>query len=183
MLSKIYTRTGDKGETGLVSGQRVPKDSLRVEAYGAVDELNSVLGTARSFIEDTDISELLRNVQEDLFILGADLATPGEGSPRIPRITQEMVAQIERAIDRFDREVAPLRAFILPAGDRAASLMFLARAVARRAERRLVALSKSEQIGQQIIPYMNRLSDLLFVLGRALNARRGQPETEWHPKR
>jgi cob(I)alamin adenosyltransferase len=180
-MPKIYTRTGDKGETGLVTGQRVPKDSARVEAYGTVDELNSAIGLSMSFIEYQEVNELLSGIQSDLFVLGADLATPNHGPPRIPRVNQGMVEALERHIDKFDAELRPLRAFILPGGDRGASLLFLARAIARRCERKLAALSRTEKIGDSLA-YMNRLSDLLFVLGRWVNAKRGVMEKEWRSK-
>jgi cob(I)alamin adenosyltransferase len=166
----------------LGSGQRVSKDSIRVQAYGSVDELNSAVGVARSFIDDEELNDVLCRVQENLFVLGSDLAAPGEASLRIPRVNEEMVRFLEQMIDKFDAQLRPLSAFILPTGDRAAALLHLARAVCRRAERKLVALSKAELIGSEIVPYVNRLSDLLFVMGRVVNARRGVAETQWQSK-
>jgi cob(I)alamin adenosyltransferase len=182
-LARIYTRTGDKGETGLVGGARVSKDSLRVDAYGSVDELNSVLGVVRAFLNDKELDELLAGLQRDLFVVGADLASTPEAQQRsLPRISKEGIVEMERAIDRFETELAPLKAFILPGGGVAGSLLHNARTVSRRAERRIVTLSKREPINEQMVPYMNRLSDLLFVLARVANRRENKAETEWHPK-
>jgi cob(I)alamin adenosyltransferase len=179
-LARIYTRTGDKGETGLVGGARVPKDSLRVEAYGTVDELNSVLGVARAFLTDSEMQSLLGELQEDLFVVGADLAsTAGHQQREVPRITKQRVAELERIIDRFEGELSPLKTFILPGGGVAGSILHNARTVARRAERRVVALSKVEGVNDQMIPYMNRLSDLLFVMARVANRRENKGEVEW----
>ncbi len=180
-LARIYTRTGDKGETGLVGGARVAKDSLRVEAYGNVDELNSVLGLARAFMKDEELDSLLGELQKDLFVAGADLASVGGGGSRqVPRITKERIAEMERTIDKFEAELTPLKAFILPGGGDEGSILHYARTVARRAERRIVTLSKVESINDQMIPYINRLSDLLFVLARVANHRDGKQEVEWH---
>jgi len=181
-LARIYTRTGDKGETGLAGGARVTKDSLRVEAYGNVDELNSVLGLARAFLKDKELDALLGELQKDLFVAGADLASPGEGGREVPRISKDRIAEMERTIDKFEEELAPLKAFILPGGGQAGSILHYARTVARRAERRIVTLSKAEKINDQIMPYINRLSDLLFVVARVANHREKKGEVEWHPK-
>ena len=182
-MARIYTRTGDKGETGLVGGARVSKDSLRVDAYGSVDELNSVLGVVRAFLNDKELDELLAGLQRDLFVVGADLASTPEAQQRsLPRISKERIVEMERAIDRFETELSPLKAFILPGGGVAGSLLHNARTVSRRAERRIVTLSKREPINEQMVPYMNRLSDLLFVLARVANRRENKAETEWHPK-
>jgi cob(I)alamin adenosyltransferase len=182
-LARIYTRTGDKGETGLIGGARVSKDSLRVEAYGNVDELNSVLGIARAFLNDKELGDLLVEIQNDLFIVGADLASTGNASQRnVPRISSEKVVAMERTIDKFEAELSALKAFILPGGGVAGSLLHNARTVARRAERRIVTLGKEEAINEQLVPYMNRLSDLLFVMARVANRREHKPETEWHSK-
>jgi len=181
-LARIYTRTGDKGETGLAGGRRVPKDSLRVRAYGDVDELNSVIGVARSVLQDAVLNDLLGSLQENLFVAGADLAAPPNMRSNIPRITASMIKEIEKTIDKFEGELPPLKAFILPGGGQAGALLHFARTVARRAERRIVALSKAEEINDQLIPFINRLSDLLFVLARAVNRKEGQKEVEWHPK-
>jgi cob(I)alamin adenosyltransferase len=181
--ARIYTRTGDKGETGLMGGARVPKDSIRVHAYGSVDELNSVLGVVRSFVTDKELDELLEELQIDLFVVGADLASTSKAQRHnIPRISRERVEAIEKTIDRFEAELSPLKAFILPGGGVVGSMLHNARAVARRAERRIVTLSKAEPVNEQVVPYMNRLSDLLFVMARLSNRRENKAETEWHSK-
>jgi len=182
-LARIYTRTGDKGETGLVGGTRVSKDSLRVETYGNVDELNSVIGIVRASSSDEELDELLAEIQNDLFIVGSDLASVGDAQQRnIPRISKERIVAIERTIDKLEVELSPLKAFILPGGGVAGSLLHNARTVARRAERRVVTLGKVETINEQLVPYMNRLSDLLFVMARVANHRENKAETEWHSK-
>ena len=182
-MARIYTRTGDKGETGLVGGSRVSKDSLRVDAYGSVDELNSVLGIARAFLKDRELDDLLAELQKDLFVVGADLASTGEGQQRnVPRITAETITSMEQTIDKFEAELSPLKAFILPGGGVAGSLLHNARTVARRAERRVVTLSKAEAINERMVPYMNRLSDLLFVMARVANHRENKGDIEWHAR-
>ena len=159
------------------------KDSLRVEAYGNVDELNSVLGIARAFLKDNELDALLAELQMDLFVVGADLASVGEHQQRgVPRITKEKITEREGTIDKFERELTPLKAFILPGGGVAGSILHNARTVARRAERRIVTLSKVEAVNDQMIPYMNRLSDLLFVMARVANHRENKGDVEWHPK-
>jgi cob(I)alamin adenosyltransferase len=179
MSARIYTRTGDRGETGLVGGARVLKDSVRVEAYGSVDETNSALGLVRSSLSDHEIDLVLEELQKDLFVVGADLAGDRKGQ-QIPRVTKQRVYELEKLIDRFESELSPLREFILPGGSRPGSLLHFARAVARRAERRIVTLSRKEDINDQMISYVNRLSDLLFVLARVVNQREKQPEAKWH---
>jgi len=180
-LARIYTRTGDKGETGLVGGVRVPKDSLRVEAYGNVDELNSVLGVVRAFLKDKELDDLLAEIQNDLFVVGSDLASTANVRQRkIPRISNERIIAMERTIDKFEAELSPLKAFILPGGGISGSLLHNARTVARRAERRIVTLGKAEEINELMVPYMNRLSDLIFVMARLANHRENKAETEWH---
>lgn len=180
-MARIYTRTGDKGETGLVGGARVGKESLRVEAYGTVDELNSVLGIARAFLTDKELDKLLGELQKDLFVAGADLASASGHQQRdVPRITEQRITELERMIDKFETELSPLKVFILPSGGIAGSVLHNARTVARRAERRVVTLSKKEALNDQLIPYMNRLSDLLFVMARLANHRENKSEVEWH---
>lgn len=181
---RIYTRTGDSGETGLFSGTRVSKDAARVEAYGTVDEANSFIGLLRAERLDADVDAVLERVQHDLFALGADLATPADGkrADAVPRITADNVASLERAIDEFDKELPQLRSFILPAGNRAVALAHTARSVVRRAERRTVTLARTENISQETIRYLNRLSDLLFVLARLIAHRAGANEQPWQPK-
>ena len=178
-MARIYTRTGDKGETGLFGGGRVSKDSTRVEAYGSIDELNSVLGVVRSFLADKEFDSILCRVQDDLFVAGADLATVKKDQ-EMSRITAERVLELERTIDRYERELPPLNSFILPSGSIVGSALHFARAVARRSERQIVRLARSEGINDQMIPYINRLSDLLFVLARVANRRDGKSEVEWH---
>lgn len=175
---KIYTKTGDAGETGLFGGQRVPKDALRVHAYGTVDECNAALGLARAAGLDPALDELLAQVQAQLFVVGSDLATPGE-SAHIPRVGEAEVAFLERAIDALEEGLEPLRQFILPGGTAGAAQLHLARTVCRRAERWVVSLAQAEPINGQALIYLNRLSDFLFVLARAANARAGVPDVPW----
>lgn len=180
---RIYTRTGDGGETSLFSGQRVPKDDPRVEAYGTVDELNSVLGLVRAEALPADVDQLLAQIQHDLFTLGADLATPPgtRRAAQAPRVGPDHVRALEAAIDRHQSQLPPLRSFILPAGPRPVALLHVARTVARRAERRVVALHRQGAGAPVAVSYLNRLSDLLFVLARAVAARTGAEEVPWQP--
>lgn len=173
-ISKVYTKTGDKGETSLVGGARVSKASSRVEAYGDVDELNSIIGLARASLQDDQIDEALSLIQNDLFTLGADLASPSE--IEVPRIQTSFVETLEELSDRFLAELEPLKEFILPGGSKAGATLHLARTVARRAERRAVKLSEAEDVNELAVVYLNRLSDLLFILARVANRRRGVPE-------
>jgi cob(I)alamin adenosyltransferase len=179
---KIYTRTGDKGETGLFGGQRVRKDYPRIEAYGTVDELNAALGVARAELAaiDSQIEGLLARIQNDLFDLGAELAVADPAKAR-RAITAQQVGELEEAIDRHDARLPPLKEFILPGGCPAAALLHLARTVCRRAERRVVALSAiaGEQVSADAIAYLNRLGDLLFVLARAANQIAGAADVPW----
>ena len=172
-LNRIYTRTGDDGTTGLVDGSRRPKNDLRIEAYGAVDEANAAVGMARLHTTGPD-DAMLKRIQNDLFDLGADLATPGEDftpSEMVLRIVAAQVARLEREIDAMNAELAPLASFVLPAGTAAATHLHLARTIVRRAERLSVAATAREPINPQAIAYLNRLSDHLFVMSRAINAR------------
>ena len=180
-MARIYTRTGDKGETGLIGGKRVPKDSIRVEAYGSLDELNSVLGLVRSFLTDNELDVVLRQLQDDLFTASTDLATVKDAQ-NLPHITNEHILELERTIDKYQEELPPLKAFVLPGGGKAGAALHFARAVARRAERRIIKLGKSEKINDQLAPYVNRLSDLLFVLARVANQRQNNVEVQWHSK-
>ena len=182
-MARIYTRTGDKGETGLVGGGRVPKDSLRVQAYGNIDELNSVLGIARAFLKDKELDSLIEELQKDLFLAGADLASPTQSERAVPRITKEKITEMERTIDKLEEGLPHLKFFILPGGGQAGAILHFARTVARRAERSIVTLSKSEKINDQMISYINRLSDLLFVMARLANYRENTLEVEWHPRK
>jgi cob(I)alamin adenosyltransferase len=177
---KIYTKTGDRGDTSLVGGQRVPKDALRVEAYGTVDELNSVLGIVLADSNESGLEMVLKPVQMKLFELGAELATPHPSeNPRIPQITSRDAAPLEALIDALSADLPPLNNFVLPGGSPLAARIHFARTVCRRAERLVVRLSHSEEVGEGIIVYLNRLSDLLFVLARHVNVKTGVPEILW----
>jgi cob(I)alamin adenosyltransferase len=180
---KIYTRTGDGGETGLFGGGRVPKSHTRVEAYGTVDELNAALGLAVLSVSDEEIVERLKRVQQDLFTIGSSLATPGaeDGTARvqIPAVPPERVQEMEAWIDASDGETPELRAFILPGGTEGAAALHLARTVCRRAERTVVRLASGDSIEPVVLRYLNRLSDLLFSLARLENHRAGVPDVPW----
>ena len=180
---RIYTRTGDRGDTGLFGGGRVSKDHGRVEAYGAVDELNAVLGAACSVERVPWVDEIIVRVQRDLFSLGALLATPNPDKVRQQlekaRIDDARIAQLEGAIDDGEGELEPLSAFILPGGTAKAAWLHVARTVCRRAERRVIALQRETDIPPIIVIYLNRLSDLLFVLARVANRRGGAGEVTW----
>ena len=178
---RIYTKTGDKGETGLFDGTRVSKADPRVVAYGGVDELNAWLGLVRSAGPPQDIDKLLTRIQRDLFALGAVLADPGHKiSSRVNKadLGPDDVLRLEKAIDSFEAELTPLRRFILAGGAPAGAMLHLARTVCRRAERNMVAIGAG-RLDEIAIQYINRLSDLLFVLARVINHRAGVPETEW----
>jgi len=177
----LYTKTGDGGETSLLDGTRVPKSEGRVAAYGDVDELNATLGLALAAGADDDVSELVGHIQRDLFALGARLADPRERiAERVEKtgLGEADVRRLEDAIDRYEAELLPLRRFLLPGGSRAASAFHLARSVCRRAERSIVALG-AQRVPTQLLQYVNRLSDLLFVLARIANHRSGVAEREW----
>ncbi len=177
---KIYTRTGDAGDTSLFGGQRVPKDALRIEAYGTVDELNSVIGIVRADNRVADLDEVLAGIQDSLFVMGADLATPrAQGKQNVPRIAARESENLERLIDRFEEMLKPLKSFILPGGSPVAARLHFARTVCRRAERVVVRLSRNEDIGDELVTYLNRLSDLLFVLARFANHQAGVTEVKW----
>lgn len=182
---RIYTRTGDSGDTGLFGGGRVPKSHPRVEAYGDVDELNAAIGFARAIEQMPRIDEVLVPIQRDLFAIGALLATPDREKMRQhlekARVDQDRITQLEHAIDDGDRELEPLRSFIVPGGTPKAAALHVARTVCRRAERRVVALSEAqpEEIPGLVIIYLNRLSDLLFTLARVANRRAGAGEVTW----
>lgn len=182
-MVKIYTKTGDDGTTCLATGRRIAKDSLRVEAYGDVDELNSLLGVAISCGASEGIKTVITNVQSALFDLGADLASPPNEKTQltIPHISQEHVQELERHIDHFEQSLEPLRQFILPGGSVCASYLHLARSVCRRAERSVVTLRHSEPVSETLMQYLNRLSDLLFILARFQNAADKHPEIIWKP--
>ncbi|MDF0700392.1 cob(I)yrinic acid a,c-diamide adenosyltransferase [Rhizobium sp. MC63] len=185
-LNKIYTKTGDDGTTGLASGPRRRKDDLRVEAYGTIDEANSAIGLARLYTTElADLDTMLMSIQNDLFDLGADLATPDTGEPPAYeplRIVETQVERIERDIDRLNADLSPLSSFILPGGGPAAAHLHLARTVARRAERLMVTLGRMEGeiVGGAAMKYINRLSDFLFVAARHANDR-GRADVLWVP--
>ena len=182
---KIYTRTGDSGTTGLFGGDRVNKDHLRIEAYGTIDETNSYLGLARSHSnnhpEHQYLDQLLHKIQSELFILGADLATPHPTRVEVPRIEEPHVIAIEQEIDKLQDALPALKHFILPGGTVLASTLHIARTLCRRAERRTVSLQQEETVNNLAITYMNRLSDLLFVLARWVNIQMGISEERWKP--
>jgi cob(I)alamin adenosyltransferase len=182
-LSRIYTKTGDSGETALGDGTRVPKDHPRVAAYGSVDELNAVLGVLVAQSPGMSETELLKSIQNDLFDVGADLCVPqppaGEPDKRL-RVQPNQAERLEKAIDRLNAGLQPLKSFVLPGGSPAAAWCHLARTVCRRAERDVVTLTRSEAVNPQVIIYLNRLSDFLFVLARVLNAN-GSQDVLWVP--
>jgi cob(I)alamin adenosyltransferase len=178
---KIYTRTGDDGTTGLLGPGRVGKDSLRIDAYGTVDELNAVIGVARASRIDRGADEVLAQIQNDLFAVGSSLADPSPDGPFHSALKPDRTTALEHLIDTLEAELPPLRQFILPGGTPAASRLHLARTVCRRAERLVVALTRlaHEPVAPTIPIYLNRLSDLLFVLARAVNHRAGQTDVPW----
>lgn len=191
-LNRIYTRRGDSGATSLVGGQRVPKDSLRIECYGTIDELNSVIGLACVSIQDQlatcpELSELggiLLRVQHELFNLGSILATlPEDVHPRQPRVTERDIAQLETEIDGMNEPLSPLRSFVLPGGSRLNAELHLARTICRRAERLAVHLAREEAVPAEAVGYLNRLSDALFVWSRWANHKLAAPEVLWEPNK
>ena len=178
---KIYTKTGDRGDTRLFDGTKVRKHNDRVEAYGAVDELNSFIGAAVSFMAAPELASILADIQKDLFCVGAQLADPkfkerGSGKFQLP---PERTVALEQSIDRFETELPPLRQFILAGGGHAGALLHVARTVCRRAERRVVGLSETVDVNPGVIEYLNRLSDFLFVVARLVNHREGKQEVPW----
>ena len=183
---KIYTRSGDEGKTSLFGGQRVSKAHVRVRAYGSVDELNAVIGTASAALHDSELIKAMERVQSRLFDVGADLATPPESSAsaHIERTRPEWVTELEAEIDLMESSLDPLRTFILPGGSAAAAALHLARTVCRRAERRLIiARDEGEDISVQALVFLNRLSDWLFVAARMANHRAGIDDIPWSPNR
>jgi cob(I)alamin adenosyltransferase len=182
-LSRIYTKSGDRGDTGLGDGSRVPKDHPRVAAYGSVDELNAVLGLLVSHFPQAAEIELMHSIQNDLFDVGADLCLPQSADEKPGthlRVRAEQAERLEKAIDRLNANLTPLTSFILPGGQGAAAWCHLARTVCRRAEREVVTLAHSETVNPQVVVYLNRLSDLLFVLGRVYN-NNGHDDILWQP--
>ena len=183
-ITKVYTRTGDEGMTGLGTGERVPKDSLRLEAYGTVDELNSSIGLAIASGLDPTVADALRGIQNELFHLGSDLCVPESDKARmpVPEIGARHVAALEELMDRLSEELSPLENFILPGGTVGAAHLHVARTVCRRAERIAVSLSREQPIGADAIPYLNRLSDALFVMARYENKKRGATDVLWNSR-
>jgi len=175
----MYTRRGDKGETSLYGPRRVQKDDPRVEAYGTIDELNSVIGTIISVTRDRALSSHLREVQRMLFVAGSDAATEMEGRQRVPRIGPSHVKRLEELTDELLAKLPPLRNFILPGGSPAGAMLHVARSVCRRAERRLVTASRSHEMNPELVPFFNRLSSYLFNLSRWANRRAGKKEDFW----
>lgn len=186
-LNRIYTKTGDKGETGLVGGQRVPKDAQRIEVYGTVDELNAFVGLVRVSAAENGLGEfegILERVQHELFNLGSVLATlPEDMHPAQARVTAATIEQLEKDIDRYNAELPALRSFVLPGGTRLCAELHVCRTVCRRAERELVTLSHHEEIPREALLYLNRLSDALFVWSRWVNQALGVAEAVWAPNR
>lgn len=183
MTYRIYTKTGDKGQTGLFGGGRVRKDDVRVEAYGAVDELNAALGVVTTDVSDSEIKGFLAKLQAELFTLGAELATPDPAKHRVQTLGEAEITWMENTIDKAEEELLPLTKFILPGGHPAAAKLHLARTIGRRAERRVLTFGASHELRDQVIVYLNRLSDLLFVLARLVNHRAGVTEPTWEANR
>lgn len=187
-INRVYTRTGDRGETGLVGGKRVPKDSLRIEAYGTIDELNSIVGIARVFNEENleageahrFLDEVLCRLQDELFDLGSELATPADFFQQgMYRVGEDEIARLENWIDKCQEELEPLNSFILPGGGRLGAFLHQCRTVCRRAERDILRLARAEEINPNIVKYVNRLSDLFFVLSRWIAKQTGEAEYFW----
>ncbi len=187
-ITRVYTRGGDRGETALVGGRRVPKDAPRIEAYGTIDELNSVIGLARVFNAERLrkskshrwLDGVLRRIQDELFDLGSELATPPDAAYEgMFRVGAAQVTALERLIDECQRDLKPLKSFVLPGGGRVGAFLHQARTVCRRAERRILALSRVEEVGEWPLKYVNRLSDLLFVLSRWVGQKLGESEYLW----
>lgn len=187
-ITKVYTRTGDRGETSLVGGKRVPKDSPRIDAYGTIDELNSVVGLARVFNEESldageahqFLNDVLCRLQDELFDIGSELATPPEFfQPGMYRVGEDEIGRIEKLIDHCQMDLEPLKSFILPGGGRIGAYLHQCRTVCRRAEREILRLSRSEEINPGVLKYVNRLSDLFFVLSRWIAKQTGKPEYLW----
>ncbi|HAY3535600.1 cob(I)yrinic acid a,c-diamide adenosyltransferase [Elizabethkingia anophelis] len=188
MTFKIYTKTGDKGETALYGGTRVSKASARVDAYGTIDELNAFIGIAKSHIDDSDCLKQLAEIQYDLFTLGSEAATPidkvylANGKSRLPvTIKEEDISKLEVWMDKMDESLEPLQFFILPGGGKAATFLHAARTICRRAERGMVFLNETEEVRPELIKYLNRLSDYLFVMARYVSMLDNEQEEYWNP--
>jgi cob(I)alamin adenosyltransferase len=175
---KIYTKTGDDGSTGLQGGKRVMKSNIRIKAYGAVDEINASIGLILSSKFDDELEKLLKNIQNDLFVVGSDLSNSNLSSKE-NRVTQNMVENIEKNIDLLEKELPPITNFILPGGDEIASRIHLSRAITRRAETHVVSLDEKEKVNEECKKYLNRLSDLLFVIARIVNKKKGFKDIIW----
>ncbi|MCL4106792.1 UNVERIFIED_CONTAM: hypothetical protein GTU68_048236, partial [Idotea baltica] len=182
-IVKIYTKTGDKGLTGLFGGERVSKDSIRIEAYGTTDELNSFIGVLISGIDNQVVINFLLSIQHDIFVMGSMLSMPSDKEFEIPMIEEVDIESIEKEIDRMEEKLEPLKNFILPSGNRVVSECHVCRTISRRAERRVVTLEQSEDINPLIKKYLNRLSDYFFILSRFIAAEMGVKETIWKPKK
>jgi cob(I)alamin adenosyltransferase len=187
-ITKVYTRTGDRGETALVGGKRVPKDSLRIEAYGAIDELNSIVGLARVFNEESldageahqFLDEVLCQIQDELFDIGSELATPAEFFQQgMYRVSEDEIDRLEKLMDKCQEDLEPLKSFILPGGGRVGAYLHQSRTVCRRAERDILRLSREEEVNPDVLKYINRLSDLFFVLSRWIAKQTGEQEYLW----
>lgn len=181
---KIYTKTGDKGETGLFGGERVSKNNLRLNAYGSIDELNSFLGLAVTEVTNAEIKSVLNDLQNKLFVLGSDLATPEtEKNKKLKttRLPDSYISETEETIDKYEVRLDELKNFILPGGSKGSALLHICRTISRRVEREVVALRNTEHIGENIIIFLNRLSDLFFVLSRFENKYSNIPDTKWIP--
>jgi cob(I)alamin adenosyltransferase len=187
-ITKVYTRTGDRGETALVGGKRLPKDAPRIEAYGTIDELNSIVGLARVFNEEKlsagdahrFLDLVLRQIQDELFDLGSELATPEDFSyPGMYRVSEREVKKLEQLIDECQKELGPLKSFVLPGGGRIGAYLHQCRTVCRRAERDILRLSRAEPLSEWPLKYVNRLSDLFFVLSRWISKQSGEQEYLW----
>lgn len=175
-MARIYTKTGDNGTTGLAGGKRVSKDSPLIEASGSLDELNAAIGSTRACSPPDNVDSLLEAIQNDLFTIGIQISTPEDAGVRISGIGEEKIGNLEREIDALEDRLPPLKNFILPGGSQEAAFLHLARTIARRAERRCVALSRSAKVDPRILRYLNRLSDLLFLLARYVNHCRNVPD-------
>ncbi len=181
---RIYTKTGDKGDTALFGGQRVPKNSLRLNAYGTIDELNSFVGLAIVEVKSDEIKNILIDLQNKLFVLGSDLATPETEKNKklkITRLPESYISDAENIIDKYEVQLEKLKHFILPGGSKGSAILHVCRTISRRAEREVVALKNTEYIGENIIIFLNRLSDLFFVLSRFENKYSNIPDTQWIP--
>ncbi len=177
---KIYTKTGDDGTTGVQGGKRISKSNLRIKAYGAIDELNAIIGLVLSKKFDDNIEDLLRNIQNDLFVAGSDLSNPDLSNMK-NRITVQMVSNIEKNIDRLENELPSITNFILPGGHEVASLIHIARTITRRAETIVISLNEKEKVNDECKKFLNRLSDLLFVIARTVNKKNGFNDIIWKP--